>query len=142
MQRLVHTEGCAGIAARLLNRLSHRILPPGSGRMPVDRTDLERAAQIAAAGWILPPALHAEPGEPLTIAWVSGPTGPGSGGHTTMFRLVSALEQAGHRCILYLRDENGWDLAPHERTIRSWWPWIRADVRDAADGIEDAHAIF
>jgi glycosyltransferase involved in cell wall biosynthesis len=59
-----------------------------------------------------------------------------------MFRLVSALEQAGHRCVVYLIDEHGWSLEQHERTIRSWWPHVRADVRDAAAGIEDAHAIF
>ena len=141
-QRLLRTEGCASVAARLLNRVAHRLSPPGSGRIPVDRADLECAAQVAAAGWVLPPPLEPEIGEPLTIAWVSSPPGPGSGGHTTMFRLVSALEQAGHRCILYLRDEHGWELEPHERTIRSWWPWVRAEVRDAADGIEDAHAIF
>ena len=110
--------------------------------MPVDRADLQRAAEIAAAGWLPPPPLHAESGEPLIIAWVCGPPAPGSGGHTTMFRIVSALEQAGHRCVLYLRDEHGWDLQPHERAIRSWWPWIRAEVRDAAEGIDDAHAIF
>jgi glycosyltransferase involved in cell wall biosynthesis len=141
-RRLLRTEGFAGVAARLADRVANRISPPGSGRLPVSRADLERAAEISAAGWILPPPLHAEPGEPLTVAWVATPPGPGSGGHTTMFRMVSALERAGHRCILYLRDEHGWELAQHERTIRSWWPWVQAEVRDATDGIEDAHAIF
>ena len=59
-----------------------------------------------------------------------------------MFRLVSALEQAGHTCIIYLKDDHGWSLEQHERTIRSWWPGIQAEVRDASEGIEDAHAIF
>ena len=141
-RRLLRSEGLAGVADRVASRVATRISPPGSGRLPVSRADLERAAEIAAAGWILPPALPAEPGEPLTIAWVATPPGPGSGGHTTMFRMVSALERAGHRCILYVHDEHGWELAHHERTIRSWWPYVHAEVRDAADGIEDAHAIF
>jgi glycosyltransferase involved in cell wall biosynthesis len=141
-RRLLRTEGYAGVAARLANRVTSRIAPPGSARLPVERADLERAAAIAAAGWELPPPLPVEPGEPLTIAWVCAPPAPGSGGHTTMFRLISALEQAGHRCILYLRDEHGWDLAPHERAVRSWWPEVQAEVRDAWEGIEDAHAIF
>lgn len=59
-----------------------------------------------------------------------------------MFRLMSALERAGHRCVLYLREEHGWALEQHEQTIRSWWPWLHAEVRDAAEGIQDAHAIF
>jgi glycosyltransferase involved in cell wall biosynthesis len=141
-RRLLRSEGTAGVAARIASRVANRISPPGSARMPIDRADLERAAEIAAAGWVLPPSLPVHEGEPLTIAWVCTPPGPGSGGHTTMFRLVSALEQAGHRCILYLRDEHGWALEEHERTIRSWWPWVNAEVRDAAAGIEDAHAIF
>jgi O-antigen biosynthesis protein len=26
--------------------------------------------------------------------------------------------------------------------VRAWWPHLRAEIRDAADGIDDAHAIF
>jgi beta-1,2-rhamnosyltransferase WsaF-like protein len=141
-RRLLRTEGYAGIATRLSVRMTNRISPPGSRRMPIAGADLERAARIAGAGWILPPPLPVETGQPLTIAWVSGPAGPGSGGHTTMFRVVSALERAGHKCILYLSDQHGWTLERHVQTIRSWWPWVQAEVRDAADGIEDAHAIF
>ena len=141
-RRLLRTEGYAGVGARLANRLSNRISPPGSGKLRIARADVERAAEIAAAGWTLPPPIHAEPGEPLTIAWLATTPAPGSGGHTTMFRLVSALERAGHRCVVYLLDEDGWPLAQHEQTIRSWWPHVKAEVRDAADGIEDAHAIF
>jgi glycosyltransferase involved in cell wall biosynthesis len=141
-RRLLRSEGYAGVATRLASRLSDRISPPGTARLPIARADLDRAAEIAAAGWMLPPPLPAQPGERLTIAWVCAPPGPGSGGHTTMFRLLSALEQAGHRCILYLQDEHGWALEQHERTIRAWWPWVDAEVRDLAAGIEDAHAIF
>lgn len=59
-----------------------------------------------------------------------------------MFRLVSALEQAGHTCVLYLDDHHGWSLEQHRQTIRTWWPWVRAEVRDASDGIDDSHAVF
>jgi glycosyltransferase involved in cell wall biosynthesis len=140
--RLLRSEGAEGISARVAQRIADRLSPPGTVSMPVTIEDLERAAQIADSGWVLPPTLPAEPGEPLTIAWVSAPPGPGSGGHTTMFRLISALEKAGHRCILYLRDRHGWALEQHERRIRAWWPWVDAEVRDAAEGIEDAHGIF
>jgi O-antigen biosynthesis protein len=141
-RRLLRTEGYSGVAARVATRVSNRISPPGSGRFPIARADLERAAEIAANGWTLPAPVAAMPDEPLTIAWVCAPPGPGSGGHTTMFRLISALEEAGHRCILYLQDEHGWALEQHEKVIRSWWPWVKAEVRDLDAGIEDAHAIF
>jgi glycosyltransferase involved in cell wall biosynthesis len=140
--RLLRSEGYEGISARIAQRIANRLSPPGTASMPVTIEDLERAAQIADSGWVLPAALPAEPGERLTIAWLSAPPGPGSGGHTTMFRLIAALEQAGHRCILYLRDRHGWALEQHEQRIRAWWPWVQAEVRDAAEGIEDAHGIF
>ena len=59
-----------------------------------------------------------------------------------MFRLVSSLEQAGHTCVVYLYDLHAWPLARHRETIRSWWPSVQAEVRNAADGMQDAHAIF
>ena len=142
VRRLLRSEGWAGVGARVAGRVSKRMAPPGGGRLPVARADLLRAGEIAASGWILPPPPAAAPGEPLTVAWVCSPPGPGSGGHTTMFRLVSALERAGHTCVVYLRDNHGWSLDQHVRTIRSWWPWVQAEVRDASGGIEDAHAIF
>ena len=140
--RLLRSEGHLGVAARVSRRLSDALTPAGSGPLPVARPDLLRAAEIAARGWTLPPPLPTSPGERLTVAWMCAPPGPGSGGHTTMFRIVSALEQAGHRCIVYLKDDHGWSLDQHQRTIRSWWPWLQAEIRDASHGIEDAHGIF
>jgi glycosyltransferase involved in cell wall biosynthesis len=141
-RRLLRTEGYAGVAARIVKRVADRVAPPGQQLPALSREDLLRAGEIAASGWVLPPALPTLPGQPLTIALVCASPGPGSGGHTTMFRMVAAMEGAGHRCIVYLRDEHGWSLDQHRETIRTWWPRIGAEIRDAADGIEDAHAIF
>jgi hypothetical protein len=140
--RLLQTEGYEGVAARLGERVAKWLAPPGSAGVRVTIEDLEGAAEVAAGGWVLPAPLPVQPGSPLRIAWVSTPPGPGSGGHTTMFRLISALEHAGHQCTLYVRDRHEWALEQHEQRIRAWWPWVNAEVRDVADGIEDAHAIF
>jgi len=43
-------------------------------------------------------------GGPLTIAWIVPVWSIGSGGHTTLFRLVRQMEQRGHRCAVYLFD--------------------------------------
>jgi hypothetical protein len=140
--RLLRSEGYSGVTARVLERLLHRLAPMGERSLPIAREDLVRAAEIASSGWKLPPPLSYRAGEPMSVAWVCAPPGAGSGGHTTMFRLASALERAGHTCTLYLQDRHGWSIDQHRETIRSWWPWLRADVRDAAGGIEDAHAVF
>lgn len=141
-RRLIHSEGFAGVGARLLDRGSRWLSPAGGERIRVSREDMVRAAQIASSGWRLPPPLPSRAGEPLEIAWNCVPPGEGAGGFTTMFRLASSLEQAGHRCIVYLHDRHCWSRRQHEETIRTWWPSLRAEIRDAADGIRDAHAIF
>ena len=52
---------------------------------------------------------------PLTISWVVPPWRVGSGGHTTIFRLIQQLEQRGHKCAIYVFDPFGWDTrAGHE----------------------------
>jgi glycosyltransferase involved in cell wall biosynthesis len=145
LQRLLRSEGIDGVAQRLGARVADRLTPTiGHARLPVSMADLARAGEIATGGWELPPALPAREGEPLTIAWVSAPTtaDAGSGGHTTMFRQIEALERAGHRCVLYFSDPHGWSLEQHRTTMRTLRPAMRAEVRDATGGIEDAHAIF
>lgn len=140
--RLLRSEGSASVAARLLARASTKLAPAGYGGLPLDREDLLRAGEVAAGGWVLPAPSPIRAGEPLKVAWVCLPPRAGSGGHTTMFRMVTALERAGHECIVYLQDRHGWDIDQHRRTIRGWWPDVKADIRDLAGGIEDAHAVF
>ncbi len=141
-RRLLRAEGCAGIASRLLDRASRWASPYGNERLRVARSDLVAAAEIAASGGKLPPPLPLRPGEPLKVAWNCVPPGEGAGGFTTMFRIASSLERAGHECTVYLHDRHGWSLEQHRRTFRAWWPSLQAEIRDAAEGIDDAHAIF
>ena len=44
---------------------------------------------------------------PLTIAWIVPPWQIGSGGHTTIFRLVRQMELRGHRCAIFVFDPIG-----------------------------------
>ncbi len=74
------------------------------------------------------------PGEPLQINWVITPPSEGSGGHTTAFRLVAALEAAGHRCRVHLYDLHASDVAHHEQVIRRCWPDVKAEVASASTG--------
>jgi O-antigen biosynthesis protein len=141
-KRLLAREGYAGVTARLLTRASRWMYPVSDGRLRVAREDLVRAAEIAASGWTLPPALPLRAGEPMHVAWVCAPPSEGAGGFTTMSRLAVVLEQMGHRCTIYLHDRHGWSLEQHRKTVRSWWPELQADVRDTANGIEDCHALF
>lgn len=140
--RLLRREGPSGVAARLLARGAERLSPAGYGKVAVRREDLLRASEIASTGWTLPgPAPHRE-GNPLTVGWVAVPPHPGVGGHQTMFRMLGALERAGHTCVLYLYDRHGWSMEQHVQTVRESWPHIRAEVRSVADGVGDSHVLF
>jgi O-antigen biosynthesis protein len=87
------------------------------------------------------PATRPEPGRPLRVGWVTTPPAAGSGGHTTLFRIVEALEAAGHRCVLFLYDKHGLDVARLTSVIREHWPNMHAEVRDARAGIADVDAV-
>ncbi len=141
-RRLLRSEGPSGVAARLLTRATDALAPAGYGSLPVNREDLMRASEVAAAGRALPRPAPWHPGEPLEIAWVCVPPGEGSGGHTTMFRMIAALERLGHRCVVYIYDRHGWELEQHRESIRAWWPWVGAEVRELAAGIEDSHVVL
>ena len=75
-------------------------------------------------------------GTPLNVAWLCTPPGPGSGGHTTLFRMVRALESRGHNCSLLLYNRHGSNMVQAEATIRRHWPWLRAKVAPVPDAIE------
>lgn len=79
-------------------------------------------------------------GTPLTVGWICTPPGPGSGGHTTLFRMVEAVEAAGHECVLYLYDRFNGQRSRHEQTIRRHWPGIRAEIRFVAEGLRQLDA--
>lgn len=138
-RRLLEREGWRGVAARLLRRAERRLCAPGSAPLPVREQDLLEAG---ARGRPLPPPLACRPGQPLQIAWLCVPPSEGAGGFTTIARLIAGVEAAGHRCAIYLHDRHGWPLSRHRQTIRRCWPQVQAQIFDAADGIDDAHAIF
>lgn len=120
-----------------------------SGRQALERGLVTRLSQHVTPSLLeyhlapedvvtLPTLCHAGPAAPvkgpLRIGWVITPPSPGSGGHTTAFRMVKALEDAGHRCSLLLYDPFGGSADAHERTIRRHWPALGASVRPVTDG--------
>lgn len=56
------------------------------------------------------PLRSTPPGDgPMHVAWVVPPFSIGGGGHTTIFRMVQALERKGHRCSIWVHDPMGID---------------------------------
>jgi len=123
------------MAKRVIRRAYQR-LGAASLDFPLLSGDLADSGRLS----LRTPAVLPVRTRPLVVGWLSTPPGAGSGGHTTMFRMIGALERAGHTCVLFLYDRHGGDFAQHERVIRSSWPGVAADVRNIQHGLEGIDA--
>ncbi len=133
--RRIRRQGLAEASRRVALRLYNR-LDAGALEFPLLDGDIADSTR-------LPPAPEVErrsSDEPVIVAWICTPPSRGSGGHTTLFRMVEALEERGHTCIIYLYDRHGGELGRHERVIRDNWPALRAEIRDAMSGVDPADA--
>jgi hypothetical protein len=128
--RLWREAGGRGVAQRAA-RVAYKRLDAASLEFPLE---LANVADSRALSLPVPDG-GVERSRPLRVGWVCAPPGLYSGGHTTMFRMVAALEAAGHECTLFLYDRYRGDLQAHEETIRRGWPWVKARVADARGGI-------
>ncbi len=82
----------------------------------------------------------ATPG-PRRIGWVVVPPVPGSGGHTTFFRMIAAAERAGHRNTLLFYDRYRGDFATNVGRVRQGWPWLQCEIRDVFDPLDDLDVV-
>jgi len=130
--RILRQDGASGLVKRAARTLYAR-----TGAETLNEPLLGADIADSRALSLSVPAARVPAGQPLTVGWVVTPPAAGSGGHTTLFRVVEAVEQAGHRCHLFLYDRYGGDIQRHERVIRSWWPHLRVSVSDAVAGIAD-----
>lgn len=136
LSRLRHAGGV--VRQHGVREMVRRGLRVAASRFDLAELELPHLSDIADSSSLLlpvdPSPLPA--GKPLTVAWVTTPPGLGSGGHTTMFRMVEAVEAAGHNCTLMLYDRFGYRPREHEAVIRQGWPRVKAAVRDISEGFD------
>lgn len=133
--RRLRRDGARRVAARLALRLHQRLSTPSlEGHL----LDGDLAGPTAPD---LPPGPVVAPGTPAAIGWICQPAARGSGGHTTLFRMLNALRARGHRCVLFLHDAYDGDHARHVAAMRATWPQLDGvEYRDARDGIDGVDA--
>lgn len=89
-------RGPRGSTAKVLRAVASRISP------------LPDELDIAASDLVVldPPRTTRpmRPDGPMSLGWVIGPPSAGSGGHTTLFRLIRGLEARGHSNVIHIRD--------------------------------------
>ena len=136
--RVLKTQGTAGVATAVAKRLVDRI----NERVDLAVAELPvRPEDLADSSALLPAAARAGGGRKLRIGWVCAPPSAGSGGHTTLFRMVETAEQRGHECTLFLYDKNSDDVSRHEGVIREHWKGLKAGVHSATAGMAGMDAV-
>jgi hypothetical protein len=129
--------GAQGVLGQLRRHLAARFAPTATS-LPVREFDILACDLTSPRSWPMPP-VNAE--QPLAINWITTPPARGSGGHTTMFRLIQYLQRAGHNCRVYIYDTHGGDAAYYASMVRSIFPEFRGEVYDVAGGMADAHVV-
>lgn len=119
--RIVRSDGVGEVRARAARRLLGRL----EGRpecLPVFTDDL-LADPVPEGGG---PAEHG----PLVVNWVMTPPSRGSGGHTTIFRVLHQVEDLGHTCNVLLYDRYLADERRHRDVIEQHFGGVNGVVAD------------
>ena len=135
--QLSRSEGVGGITERA-RRVAADWLAPRSAPAPVRREDLMAVDLAHPFQPTIPPVIQ---GEPLLANWVITPPAPGSGGHTTLFRIIRYLEAHGYRSRVYFYDAYRSDHAYFESVVRNYYDF-HGPVASIDAGMEDAHIVM
>lgn len=128
--RFARRHGARELLRRAVRRLAAR-LDAQAPDLPLLAGDVADSTRVRLAS----PPVRPRRSRPLHIGWLCTPPSLGSGGHTTMFRMVEALEAAGHTCTVFLYDRHGGDVREQAAVVRAGWPGVRARVLSADGGI-------
>ncbi len=137
LSNLWNDEGAHAVANRL-RKAAAVWLTPKTSISPV------RSADVMAIDLLRPfqptiPAIVS--GQPLLANWVTTPPSPGSGGHTTLFRIIRYLEAHGYRNRVYFYDVYGSDHQYYESVVRDYYNF-HGPVANVDAGMEDAHIVM
>ncbi len=111
---------------------------PKSGALPVGRDEV-LAANLSHAPSLN--ILSIESGKPLSLNWVIVPARAGSGGHTTIFRIIRYLEAHGYTNRVYFYNLYGADHQYYETIVRNSYGFY-GFIGSLDEGMKDAHALM
>lgn len=134
---MLRTEGVPGFIRKLRSVAAERIQPK-EPVLPVRREDVLLADLSSPVQRKVAVPL---PEEKIVVNWVTTPAGRGSGGHTTLFRLVRYLESHGYTNRIYFYDVYRGDHHYYAEIARSYYGFD-GPVNKVEDGMEDAHAVI
>lgn len=136
LRDLLLSEGTQGVSERLRAKLSEALAPK---TVPME---VRQADVLAADLSNIPP--HPVPelksGQGITVNWITVPPSPGSGGATTIFRIINHLQAQGYQNRVYFYDVYGGDHRYYADIVRSYFGF-NGPVARVEDGMQDAHAV-
>jgi len=134
---LLSAEGPRAVADRIRG-VAAEWLAPKSIVTPVRRADVMAADLSRPFKPVIP---EVTPGQPLMVNWVTTPPSPGSGGHTTLFRMVRYLEAHGYQNRVYFYDVYQGDHAYYQSIVRDYYGFY-GPVMNVEGGMADAHVVM
>lgn len=134
---ILAADGYKGIIDRARSKASDWVRPrnPNWEVFPEDVL----AADLSAP--FQPDVPKVRPGEPIAINWVEHPAGPGSGGHTTCYRIVKYLDRLGYQNRVYFYNTYHGDMKYYEGIARDHYG-LTCPIADVREGMTDAHAVI
>lgn len=135
-RNLLRKEGLQGFSRKARATVAEAI-HPAETILPVRREDL----LLADLSRPFQPQIRVpKSGEDIVVNWITTPPAVGSGGHTTLFRVVNYLETHGYKNRIYFYDVYGGDHRYYEDIVRRYYKFS-GPVGRVEDGMEDAHAV-
>lgn len=134
---VLRVEGTRGITNRV-RATAAQWLQPKEVILPVRREDVVAADLSRPFQAVVP---KVEPGQRVIINWVTTPGRPGSGGHTTMFRIIRYLEVHGYLNRVYFYDVYRGDHRYYESIVRRYYDF-HGSVASVDERMEDAHIVM
>lgn len=136
LRNLWEVEGAQAVVNRL-RKTAADWLTPKTTISPVRNTDVMTVDLSRPFQPIIPAIV---PNQPVVANWVTTPPSPGSGGHTTLFRIIRYLEAHGYRNRVYFYDVYNGDHRYYESIVRSYYNF-HGPVSNIDAGMEDAHMV-
>lgn len=130
-------QGAHALASRMRKATADWIAP-STAPPPVRSADV-MAVDLSRP--FVPPIPAIVPGQPLIANWVTTPPSPGSGGHTTLFRIIRYLEAHGYQNRVYFYDVYGGDHEYYASIVRNYYGF-HGPIASVDAGMQDAHIVM
>ena len=136
LEWILRHEGTAGVVDRLRAKAAAALAPQTV--RPIVRD--EDILQADLENHVAQPFEQPGTDEVIRLNWIMTAPGPGSGGHTTIFRIIRYLEEHGYRNHVYFYDARLTSIDHYVAVLRNYYGF-RGPVSRFEGSMEDANGV-